>query len=39
MITSRQLEILQHALGLDKYGRGEYTRNHFCAVEAMVDGL
>jgi hypothetical protein len=27
----RQLEILQHALGVDKYGRGEMYRNHFCA--------
>jgi|SRR6185437_4867959 len=35
-ITPRQLEILQHALGVDKYGltpKGytPYTRNHFCA--------
>jgi hypothetical protein len=32
----RQLEIIQHALGVDKYGqkpRGwdDYPRNHFCA--------
>ncbi len=33
MLTPRQLEILQHALGLDQYGRGAQTRNHFCAGE------
>lgn len=36
MLTPRQLEILQHALGLDEYGRfprnwTDYTRNHFAA--------
>lgn len=31
MLTSRQLEILQHTLGLDKYGQGTMYRNHFCA--------
>lgn len=30
-LTPRHLEILQHALGLDKYGRGDSHRNHFCA--------
>lgn len=30
-MTERQLEIMQHALGLDKYGRGEIYRNYFCA--------
>ena len=42
-LNPRQLEILQHALGLDEYGRVKYyrddvkyygfapTRNHFCA--------
>lgn len=30
-LSTRQLEILQHALGLDKYGQGEIYRNHFCA--------
>ena len=35
-MTPRQLEILQHALGVNEYGqipRGftEHTRNHFCA--------
>jgi hypothetical protein len=30
-LTTRQLEILQHALGVDQYGQGEMYRNHFCA--------
>lgn len=35
-LIPRQLEILQHALGVDQYGRipegfSGYTRNHFCA--------
>jgi hypothetical protein len=30
-MTPRQLEILQHSLGVDKYGQGEIYRNHFCA--------
>ena len=30
-LSQRQLEILQHALGLDQYGRGQMYRNHFCA--------
>lgn len=30
-LTARQLEILQHALGVDQYGQGEMYRNHFCA--------
>ena len=30
-MTHEQLEILQHALGVDQYGRGEMYRNHFCA--------
>lgn len=30
-MTPEQLGVLQHALGLDKYGRGEMHRNHFCA--------
>ena len=33
MISERQLSILQHSLGLDKYGRGARHRNHFCAGE------
>ncbi len=30
-LTPKQLEILQHSLGLDQYGQGEMYRNHFCA--------
>lgn len=30
-LTARQLEILQHSLGVDQYGRGRMYRNHFCA--------
>jgi hypothetical protein len=30
-VNARQLHILQHALGLDQYGRGSAYRNHFCA--------
>jgi len=30
-MTPDQLHILQHSLGLDKYGQGEMYRNHFCA--------
>lgn len=30
-MTSKQLGILQHALGVDQYGRGEMYRNHYCA--------
>jgi hypothetical protein len=30
-MTVRQLEILQHSLGVDQYGQGQMYRNHFCA--------
>lgn len=30
-MTAKQLQILQHALGVDQYGQGEIRRNHFCA--------
>lgn len=30
-VSKRQLEIMQHALGLDQYGQGAMYRNHFCA--------
>ncbi len=36
-MTSGQLEILQHALGVDQYGRGQMYRNHFCAGGADED--
>jgi hypothetical protein len=31
VLTKRQLDILQHALGVDQYGQGKMYRNHFCA--------
>lgn len=31
------LDILQHALGRDQYGRGTDYRNHFCAGEGSDD--
>lgn len=31
MLTPKQLEIIQHALGADQYGRRSGDRNHFCA--------
>ncbi len=36
-MNQRQLEILQHALGVDQYGRGPMYRNHFCAGGADED--
>ncbi len=30
-LSKQQLEIIQHALGVDQYGRGQMYRNHFCA--------
>ncbi len=30
-MTAAQLHVLQHSLGVDKYGQGEMCRNHFCA--------
>jgi hypothetical protein len=30
-MTKEQLQILQHALGVDEYGQGRMYRNHFCA--------
>lgn len=30
-MTPTQLQILQHALGVDEFGRGKQYRNHFCA--------
>ena len=30
-VIARQLEILQHSLGVDQYGQGQMYRNHFCA--------
>ena len=31
MLTEKHLEILQHAIGVDKYGQGGGYRNRFCA--------
>ena len=31
MLTTEQLHVLQHALGVDEYGQGRQYRNHFCA--------
>lgn len=33
-LTPQQLQILQHSLGVDQYGRGARYRNHFCAGDA-----
>lgn len=33
------MHILQHALGLDQYGRGREYRNHFCTGPGSVDFL
>lgn len=30
-MTKEQLHILQHSLGVDKYGQGRQYRNRFCA--------
>jgi hypothetical protein len=30
-LTDEQLHVLQHSLGVDKYGQGEMYRDHFCA--------
>lgn len=30
-MTPQQLQILQHALGVDEYGQGKQYRKHFCA--------
>lgn len=37
LMSPRLLEILQHALGVDQYGRGKQYRNHF--VAGPVDAL
>jgi hypothetical protein len=35
-MTLEQLHILQHALGVDKYGLGEQYRNHYCAGDDNI---
>lgn len=38
-MTPKQLQILQHALGADQYGRRPYdSRNHFVTDTASTDG-
>ena len=34
---SKWLHILQHSLGLDKYGKGRQYRNHFCTGIGSTD--
>lgn len=36
-MTSEQLHILQHSIGVDKFGQGRMDRNHFCAGGKDVD--
>lgn len=36
-LTSQQLHILQHSLGVDKYGQGEQYRNHFVTGRGSKD--
>lgn len=38
MVTPRQLEILQHSLGVDRYGRGKQYRNRFVTDADCPDG-
>jgi hypothetical protein len=36
-ISASQLHILQHSLGLDRYGEGRQFRNHFCTGPGCTD--
>jgi hypothetical protein len=36
-IDAKALHILQHALGVDQYGRGKRYRNHFVTGNGTVD--
>lgn len=36
-MNEKQLHILQHSLGLDKYGHGTFYRNHFVTGEGSDD--
>lgn len=36
-LTPEQLHILQHSLGVDRYGRGDQYRNHFCTGPESKD--
>ena len=35
-MTERQLHIIQHSVGADKFGRGSFYRNHYCASSEML---
>ena len=37
MISAEQLHILQHALGIDRYGQGNPFRNHFVTGTGSLD--
>jgi hypothetical protein len=36
-MRTKLLEILQHSLGVDEYGRGNQFRNHFCTGPGSTD--
>lgn len=36
-MTPQQLHILQHSLGVDRFGQGPQYRNHFCTGEGSLD--
>ena len=36
-LGEKQLHILQHSLGLDRFGRGTFYRNHFVTGEGSMD--
>ncbi len=38
-MSPKLLHILQHSLGLDKYGRGTFYRNRFVTGEGSIDRL
>lgn len=37
-LSTKQLQFLQHSLGVDQYGRGAMYRNHFVTDESGSDG-
>jgi hypothetical protein len=37
MVTDQELHILQHSLGLDRYGKGHTYRNRFVTDENTID--
>lgn len=38
-LTEKQLHILQHSLGVDKYGQGKQYRNNFVTDPSSDDGV